>query len=98
MFEELGEWDDVVLLAQKKIIAEKIRRAMAKQRMTKAALANRMGTSRSQVEAILDPNESGLTLQSLSRAAFALGLEPSITFRTAQPASVRRGSRRSRAA
>lgn len=97
MFESLGEWNDVVVLAQKKFIAEQIRRAMARHHMTKAELAKRMHTSRSQVDAILDPDESGLTLQSLSRAAFALGLEPSITFRAAPSARGRR-SRRSRAA
>jgi antitoxin HicB len=82
LFEELGEWDEVEALTQKKIVAETLRREMAKKKVTKSALAKRMATSRSQLDAILDSNDPGLTLLSLSRAAFALGLTPEIRFKT----------------
>jgi antitoxin HicB len=81
LFEELGEWDEVEALTQKKIVAETLRREMAKKKVTKSALAKRMATSRSQLDAILDSNDPGLTLLSLSRAAFALGLTPEIRFK-----------------
>ncbi len=81
LFEELGEWDEVEALTQKKIVAETFRREMAKRNITKSALAKRMATSRSQIDAILDANDPGLTLVSLARASFALGLSPEIRFR-----------------
>jgi hypothetical protein len=34
LFEELGEWDEVEALTQKKIIAETLRREMAKRHIT----------------------------------------------------------------
>src|SRR5208337_554520 len=49
-FETLGEWEDVVALGQKKIIAEQIRREMIKKRVTKTELAKRLSTSRAQIE------------------------------------------------
>jgi antitoxin HicB len=81
LFQELGEWDEVEALAQKKIVAEALRRQMEKENITKAQLAKRMETSRTQVDAILNGNDPGLTLVSLSRAAFALGLQPDIRFK-----------------
>ncbi|HTQ42792.1 MAG TPA: helix-turn-helix transcriptional regulator [Polyangiaceae bacterium] len=79
-FEELGEWDEMEALAQKKIVAETIRRRMAAQHMTKSELAKRMQTSRSQVEALLDTENPGLTMLTLSRASRALGLRAVIQF------------------
>jgi plasmid maintenance system antidote protein VapI len=80
-FEELGEWDEVEALATKKIVAEVLRREMVKKHVTKSALAKRMATSRSQLDAILDEADPGLTLVTLSRVAFALGLQPQISFK-----------------
>jgi len=81
LFEELGEWDEVEALTQKKIIAETLRREMSRRHITKSQLAKRMATSRSQLDAILDASDPGLTLVSLSRASFALGLRPEIRFK-----------------
>jgi len=99
-FEELGEWEDVEALAQKKIIAETLRREMVKQHVTKSELAKRMETSRSQLDAILNGDDPGLTLVSLSRASFALGLRPEISFTSreaARPVAPRKKSRAVRA-
>jgi len=99
-FEELGEWEDVEALAQKKIIAETLRREMVRQHVTKSELAKRMETSRSQLDAILNGDDPGLTLVSLSRASFALGLRPEISFTSreaARPVARRTKSRAVRA-
>jgi antitoxin HicB len=79
-FEERGEWEEVQALAQKKIIAEVFRRKMEKDKVTKAELAKRMDTSRSQLDAILNAEEAGLTLTSILRVCAALGLEPNFRF------------------
>lgn len=86
----MGEWEEVQALAHKKVIAEVLRRQMEKTRTTKAALAQRMKTSRSQVDTLLDPTEPGLTLLSLEKATHALGLRFEITFQEARERARRR--------
>jgi antitoxin HicB len=85
LLEELGEWDEVRARAQKKVVADQIRRAMEQAQVTKSELAKRMKTSRSQLDDILNPNDPGLTLISLSKVSYALGLEPKITFEKVLP-------------
>jgi transcriptional regulator with XRE-family HTH domain len=46
---------------------------MAQQQLTKADLARRMGTSRSALDRLLDPNNTSVTLLTLEKAAKALG-------------------------
>ncbi len=92
-FEELGEWEEVEALAQKKIISETLRREMVKKNVTKSELAKRMDTSRSQLDAILNGDDPGLTLVSLSRASFALGLRPEIRFTAREAVTPTRKSR-----
>ncbi len=72
--EEKGIKDDVELRAQKEILAEQIREAMARNGGSFSALASSMGTSRTVVYRLLDPHDTGVTLETLSRVAHALGL------------------------
>jgi antitoxin HicB len=72
--EEKGIKDDVELRAQKEILAEQIREAMERKGMSFSALASLMGTSRTVVYRLLDPADTGVTLDTLSRVARALGL------------------------
>lgn len=72
--EEKGLKDDVELRAQKEILAEQIRDAMDRNGVTFAALAAAMGTSRTVVYRLVDPADTGVTLETLSRVARALGL------------------------
>lgn len=72
--EEKGIKDDVELRAQKELLAEQIRGAMDRKGVTFAALAIAMGTSRTVVYRLLDPTDTGMTLETLSRVARALGL------------------------
>jgi DNA-binding Xre family transcriptional regulator len=60
-------------VAVKRVIAWQIDEAMKSARITKKELAERMGTSRSQLDRLLDESDSGLTLETLSKAAHALG-------------------------
>jgi len=72
--EEKGIKDDAELLAQKEILADQIREAMDRKGVTFSALALSMGTSRTVVYRLLDPKDTGVTLETLSRVARALGL------------------------
>ncbi|MBI2719446.1 MAG: XRE family transcriptional regulator [Rhizobiales bacterium] len=60
-------------LAIKELIAEQIRSAMELQGLTKTAMAQRMQTSRRQLERLLDPANPSVTLSTLRRAAQAVG-------------------------
>ena len=80
LFEETGDLEEALALAEKKIIAETFRRKMEKNKITKAALAKKMGTSRSQLDSILNASDSGLTLTSILKVCSALGLKPNFKF------------------
>jgi len=75
LFDELGEREDVELLTQKKLLATKIERAMARRNMTRAELARTMRTSRTVIHRLLDPRDTSVTLATLSKASKALGVK-----------------------
>lgn len=59
--------------AIKQILADQIKAAMAKDNLTKAAMATRMKTSRRALDRLLDPANTSVTLHTLQRAATAIG-------------------------
>jgi len=59
--------------AIKELIAEQIAAAMAEQGLTKMEMAARMNTSRRQLDRLLDPAIPSVTLDTLRRAALAVG-------------------------
>lgn len=59
--------------AIKAIISLQIAEAMAAQGLTKSAMAERMKTSRRQLSRLLDPDTPSVTLDTLRRAAQAVG-------------------------
>lgn len=59
--------------AIKELIAEQIRTAMEKEGVTKTVIAQRMQTSRRQLDRLLDPANTSVTLATLHRAAQAVG-------------------------
>ena len=59
--------------AIKEIIAEQLAAAMDEQGITKVAMAARMKTSRRQLDRLLDPAIPSVTLDTLRRAASAVG-------------------------
>jgi DNA-binding Xre family transcriptional regulator len=65
--------EDVTTTAIKRVIAYQIQQEMKQRKLSKTVLAKRMNTSRSAVERLLDPNNGSVTLQTLGRAASALG-------------------------
>ena len=71
--EEENCLEEVTALAIKRVIAWQIKQAMKEHRLTKAAMAKTMKTSRSQLDRLLDPNNSSLTLGTLASVARILG-------------------------
>jgi antitoxin HicB len=59
--------------AIKEIIAAQLAEAMKAKGITKTAMAERMKTSRRQLDRLLDPSTPSVTLDTLRRAASAVG-------------------------
>ena len=53
--------------------AWQVRQAMEKDKISKVEMARRMNTSRAALDRLLDPDNASVTLQTLSRAAHAIG-------------------------
>jgi plasmid maintenance system antidote protein VapI len=74
MFEDLGELEEVRILTQKKILARQIEQVRRAGNVSISEMARRMGTSRMAVHSLLDPSRPTMTIDSVSRAAAALGV------------------------
>jgi antitoxin HicB len=71
--EEEGLREEVEVLAQKRVIAWQIEQAMKEAGISKVEMARRMRTSRTQVDRLLDPDHGQVQLDTLQRAARAVG-------------------------
>ena len=71
--EEEGILETVNEAAVKEVIAWQVAQGMARRGYTKTALATAMNTSRSQVDRLLDPTNTGVAMHTLYRAAAVLG-------------------------
>src|ERR1700691_693440 len=71
--EEDGIREEVEAVAIKRVLAWQLERAMQQQRKTKQAMAKELRTSRSQLDRLLDPKNISVTLDTMHRAARALG-------------------------
>ncbi len=80
LFDDLGELQDLRAGVQKKALAYDIQKVMKAKGITLSEMARRMRTSREAVYRLLDPTRTGVTLDSLQRAATALGLTLNISF------------------
>jgi len=71
--EEEGIRKEVEAVAIKRVLAWQLSRAMQEQQKTKQAMAKQLRTSRSQLDRLLDPQNVSVTLDTITRAARALG-------------------------
>jgi len=70
---EEGIYEDATAHAIKRVLVWQISEAMKKQRITKVVMARRMKTSRAQLDRLLDPNNDKVQLDTVQRAAVAVG-------------------------
>ena len=68
-----GLLEEAETIALKQVIADQLRAAMQQEGLTKTAMAERMNSSRQQLDRLLDPNNPSVTLLTLRRAATAVG-------------------------
>ena len=76
--EDEGILEEATAKAVKKVLAWQFSEAMREQKVTKAVLARRMNTSRTQLDRLLDPENQSVTLKTLARAAEILGMKVQI--------------------
>jgi antitoxin HicB len=69
-------------VAIKRVIAWQIANAMKLRGVSKSAMAARMQTSRSHLDRLLDEDDCGLTIDTLSRAASVLGMQVRLEMKT----------------
>ena len=72
---EEGIYEEVTKRASKKALVFRILYEMKKQKLTRTEVANRMGSSRSSLARILDPENNAVTIEVLERVAEAVGRE-----------------------
>jgi antitoxin HicB len=73
LLEEEGIREAVEAVAIKRVLAWQLEQAMQDQQKTKQAMAKQLHTSRSQLDRLLDPRNVSVTLDTITRAARALG-------------------------
>jgi antitoxin HicB len=81
---EDGTHEETTSLALKRVIAWQIESAMTSQGVTKANMATRMKTSRSQLDRLLDPDNDKVQLDTIHRAASVIGKRLSISLEDAR--------------
>jgi DNA-binding phage protein len=82
---EEGIYEEVEAGAIKKVVACMIEQSMLESRVSKSEMARRMGTSRTQLDRLLDPAYQSVTLATIAKAASALGKKISISIADLPP-------------
>ncbi len=77
---EQGILGEVETRALKQAVSLQLNRLLKEKELTKAEIAGRMKTSRAAVDRLLDASNSSVTLNTLSKAARALGRKIKIEF------------------
>jgi len=68
-----GKLEEFEAVAIKEVLAWQIAEAMKTQNLSRQRLAERMKTSRSQINRLLDPTDGNVTIATLQRAAKVVG-------------------------
>jgi|TARA_B100000315_G_scaffold204859_1_gene198426 predicted XRE-type DNA-binding protein len=71
--QEEGILEEATAHAQKKVLAYQLAEEMAVQKISKSEMARRVGTSRSQIDNILNPENNRFQMDTAQRFAAALG-------------------------
>ena len=70
---EEGIYEAATTHAIKRVLAWQIEKAMSEQGISKTEMARRMKTSRAQLDRLLDPDNDKVQLDTMQRAAAAVG-------------------------
>jgi transcriptional regulator with XRE-family HTH domain len=89
--DEEGIREEVNLRAKKKILSDQILAIMQRDRITRTELAERMQTSRTVVNRLLDPTDTSFTFGTLAKASQALNLDLLVSLQNKTKDMPRRG-------
>ena len=78
--EEEGILEELTVKAQKRLLSLQLADIMKESKISKAGLAEKLHTSRSQLDRILDPDNTTVTLETLERVAHAVGKRLRVEF------------------
>ena len=71
--EEEGIFEEVQETALKRVLAFQVQKAMEEKNLSKTEMAKKMNTSRSALDRLLNPDNDSVTLQTMKKAAHAVG-------------------------
>ena len=77
---EEGLLAEAEAIAIKRVVAFQLAKMMEDKHLSKTAMAKKMNTSRSALNRLLDPKNTSVTLQTLERAAHAIGKRLRVEF------------------
>ena len=60
-------------IAIKRVLARQLEEEMKRQNLTKTEMAKQMQTSRAQLDRLLDPEKTGVSIETITRAASVVG-------------------------
>ena len=73
LLNEDGHLETATRVAVKRVIAWQLQEEMNRRKLTKTAMAKMMQTSRMQLDRVLNPDDNNVTLETLEKAASAVG-------------------------
>ncbi len=91
--EEESNREEVEAIAVKRVLAWQLSEAMKEQQKTKQAMARELKTSRSQLDRLLDPENTTVSLETITRAANVLGKRVIFTIADARTGRLRKVSK-----
>ncbi|MBP6104066.1 MAG: XRE family transcriptional regulator [Gammaproteobacteria bacterium] len=78
--EEEGLYSEVKAVAIKRVLSYRLQEWMKDAQISKSEMADKMKTSRSSIDRLLDPDNTSITLNTLARAATIVGKKLDIRF------------------
>lgn len=71
--QEEGLYEEVSAIAIKRVLARQLQLEMKRQNLSKTEMAKQMQTSRAQLDRLLDPEKTGVSIETITRAATVVG-------------------------
>ena len=71
--QEEGLQVECTAVAIKRVLARQLEEEMKRQNLTKTEMAKQMQTSRAQLDRLLDPENTGVSIETITRAATVVG-------------------------
>ena len=71
--QEKGLYEECSAIVIKRVLARQLEEEMKRQNLTKTEMAKQMQTSRAQLDKLLDPEKTGVSIETITKAASVVG-------------------------